>query len=167
MHQYTAPSQRDVAADLYTTAGWIGGSFMLPAKRTLTDFANQEHDFFKLRDVTLPGLDDVIPFFALQRRSVVLIIPKVAEQSVQTAIGKDKMPKDVSCAFSSGVVSGSLMVMGGIRVSDFMLQRSPFFYLEDCTVFLRTPTGPDIRRNIPMVVINRWEIIGVSEPRFV
>jgi hypothetical protein len=167
MHQYSAPAQRDVAADLYTTAGWVEGSFMLPAMRTLSDFANQEHDFFKLKDVRLPGLETLIPFFTLQRRSVILIVPKLVEESIHAKIGKEKARKDVSCAFSSGVVSGSLTVMGGVRVSDFMLHRSPFFYLEDCTLFLRTPTGPEVRRNQPMIVINRWEIIGVSEPRFV
>jgi hypothetical protein len=167
MQQYTPPSQRDVGADLYTTAGWISGSFMVPAMRSITDFANQQHDFFKLKNVKLPGLPNVVPFFILQRRSVVLVIPHAAEQSVKATITAEKDTKDVSCAFHGGVVSGTLTVAKGLRVSDVVLQRDPFFYLTSCNLYLRTSSTPEIRKDLDMVVINRWEIVGVSEPRFV
>ncbi|HEY5610783.1 MAG TPA: hypothetical protein VIL97_06235 [Thermoanaerobaculia bacterium] len=167
MHQYAPPAQREVGADLYTTVGWITGSFMVPSMRNLTDFANQQHDFFKLKDVKLPGVPNIIPFFVLQRRSVVIAIPHVAEPSAKAAIGSEKETKDVSCAFHGGVVSGTLTVAKGLRVSDVVLQRDPFFYLTDCSLFLRTSGTPDIRKDLEMVVVNRWDIAGVSEPRFI
>lgn len=165
--QYTPPSNQELEARLFTTAGWVGGSFLVPPKRSLTDFANQDHDFFKLKDVTLPGLSDVIPFFTLQRMSVILMIPTDSQEGIDSSLAGVKDQKDVSCAFDNGVVSGSLTVGSGIRVSDFMIKRQMFFYLRDCTLFLRTAGKPEITRNIPLIIINRQKIIGVSEPRFV
>lgn len=167
MQQYTPPSNREIGARLFTTAGWLEGEFLVPAKRSLVDFSNQSHDFFKLKDVILPGLKDPIPFFALQRHSVILILPSAAEEGIDSSIGRSREEKDVSCAIDHGVVSGVLSVATGLRMSDFMLKPQPFFYLKDCTLFLRTARTPQITRNIPMVIINRTKIVGLSEPRFV
>ena len=165
--QYTPPSNQETGARLYTTAGWIDGSFLVPPKRSLTDFANQNHDFFKLKSVHLPGLSDEIPFFALQRHSVVLMIPQNPQEGVDSSLAGMKEHKDVSCAFDNGVVSGSLTVGTGIRMSDFMLKKQMFFYLKDCTLFLRTGGKAEVTKDIPLIIINREKIIGVSEPRFV
>lgn len=167
MKQYTPPSNKEVKARLFATAGWIEASFLMPAKRSLTDYSNQQHDFFKLKDVTLPGLKEPIPFFALQRQSVILMLPEDPEEGVDSSIGASREDKDVSCAIDQGVVSGSLSVASGLRMSDFMIKPHPFFYLKDCTLFLRGASGPQITRDIPMIIINRHKIIGVSEPRFV
>lgn len=167
MKQYTPPSNREVKARLLSTAGWIEASFLIPAKRSLTDYSNQQHDFFKLKDATLPGLKEPIPFFALQRQSVILMLPEEAEEGVEGTIGGSKEHKDVSCAIDQGVVSGTLCVSSGLRMSDFMIKPQPFFYLKDCTLFLRSVGGPQITRDISMIIINRHKIVGVSEPRFV
>lgn len=167
LHQYSAPAQREVLADLYTTAGWIQGSFLLPQMRGITAFANQDHDFFKLKNASLPGLARAIPFFLLQRREVVLFIPGETDPGTAAPAVGEREAKDVSCAFANGVASGRLMVNRGIRVSDFILNKTPFFELEDASLFIRTGGTPEVRRNIPMIVISRWRIIGVSEPRFV
>ncbi|MDX1583653.1 MAG: hypothetical protein R3338_08640 [Thermoanaerobaculia bacterium] len=165
--QYTPPSNQETPAKLYTTAGWIDGSFLIPPKRSLTDFANQNHDFFKLKNVKLPGLENQIEFFALQRHSVVLMIPDVPQEGVDSSLAGVREHKDVSCAFDNGVVSGDLTVGKGIRMSDFMLKRQMFFYLKDCTLFLRTAGKAEVTKNVPLIIINREKIIGVSEPRFV
>lgn len=167
MKQYTPPSSREIAARLFTTAGWIDGIFLVPAKRSLTDYSNQPHDFFKLKDVTLPGLKEPIPFFALQRNAVILMVPASTEEGVDSTIGTAKDDKDVSCAIDQGVISGALSVASGLRMSDFMIKPQPFFYLKDCTLFLRNSGAPQITRNMPMIIINRTKIVGVSEPRFV
>ncbi len=167
MNQYSPPSNREVGARLFTTAGWIEGTFLLPARRSLVDFSNQSHDFFKLKDVMLPGLKEAIPFFALQRNSVILILPDAAEEGIDSSIGTAREQKDVSCAIDQGVISGTLSVAAGLRMSDFMMKPQPFFYLKDCTLFLRTTRAPEITRNIPMVIINRTKVVGLSEPRFV
>lgn len=167
MKQYTPPSNRDVKARLFTTAGWIEASFLIPAKRSLIDYSNQAHDFFKLKDVSLPGLKEPIPFFALQRHSVILMLPEEAEEGVDSSIGAAKDDKDVSCAIDQGVVSGSLSVSTGLRMSDFMIKPQLFFYLKNCTLFMRSSGAPQITRNVPMIIINRQKILGVSEPRFV
>ncbi len=164
MSQYTPPTQRDLGAQLLTTAGWVRGWFMVPARRSLTDYVNHQHDFFKLKDVALPGLEKRVPFFALQRRTVILIIPDIPEPSAKVVANANE--KDVSCAFNGGVISGTLWVGTGVRVSDYLLQRDPFFPLTDCRMILRSGNSSQIRE-LELVLLNRGGILGTSEPRFV
>ncbi len=79
----------------------------------------------------------------------------------------EKIERNVSCAFTAGLVSGSLFLKAGIRVSDFLMQKNDFFPLQDASIFLRTTADPDIRRDIALVIVNGHRIIGVSEPRIV
>jgi len=157
---------REVESSFYTTAGWVRGSFVIPTMRNFVDFVNQPHDYFKLKNVKFPGIEPIVPFFALQRQSVILVIPDRHEETLRmTTLTGDKVERDVSCAFMSGFVSGVLFVLQDARVSDFLMQRHSFFYLRDCSLYLRTSRQADIRKEIPMIVVNGKQIIGVSEPR--
>ena len=141
---------------------------MLFRSRNFVDFINQPHDYFKLTEVTLPGIDQEIPFFALQQQSVIFIVPEEHEENLRmTTLAGDKVERDVSCAFSSGIVSGVLFVLKNARVSDFLMQRHSFFYLRECSLHLRSSGKADVRRGVPMIVINGKKIIGVSEPRII
>lgn len=163
---YSPPPQREIPAEILSTAGWIRGNFMLPGMRIFSEYLNHPHDFFKLKSVVLPGLENQIPFFALHRDSVIFVVVKPDNGIL--APTERKRPADVSCAFVGGVISGTLNLPAGVRVSDFLHQKQNFFHLTDCTVFLRSPAGAnEIRRDIPVVIINTRRVIGVSEPRFV
>lgn len=164
---YTPPPQREVSSSMYTTAGWISGTFMVPKLRHFNDYLNHPHPFFKLKAVRLPGLDKEIPFFVLQRSSIIFIIPDAQDDALVSPIGGEKMEREVSCAFANGVVSGTLDILKGVRVSDFLMSRAGLFVLRNCSVFVRTGASPDIRHNVPHVMVNADRVIGVSEPRFV
>lgn len=162
---YAPPPQREIEGQILSTVGWIKGSFMLPAMRVFAEYLNHPHDFFKLKNVTLPGLEAQIPFFALQRDSVILVLVDAGEGVLGSY--DRRRPADVSCAFNGGVVSGTLHLPQGVRVSDFLLQKQRFFHLTDCTVFVRSAGTSDVRRNQPVAIVNARRVIGVSEPRFV
>ncbi|HUO85172.1 MAG TPA: hypothetical protein VM534_08670 [Thermoanaerobaculia bacterium] len=168
MNPHLAPPQREIRSAIFTTAGWVSGTFVIPKMRMLVDYLNQPNDFYKLREVQLPGLTIGVPFFALQRRSVILIVPHEQDEALRmTTLGGEKVERSVSCAFPAGLVSGTLFVREGIRVSDFLMQRNDFFYLQEATVHLRVSGQPDLRRDAALVVVNGNQIIGVSEPRIV
>ena len=166
MAAHLVPPMREVEASIYTTAGWVKGTFVIPKMRNFVDFINQPQDYFKLKDVSLPDIDHPLPFFALQQQSVIFIVPETQEEMLRmTTLAGDKVERDVSCAFSNGIVSGALFVLRNARVSDFLMQRHSFFYLRDCSLYLRTSGHPDIRKGLAMIVVNGNRIIGVSEPR--
>ena len=167
--RYTPPAQRDVTARMFTTAGWINGIFMIPKLRTFVEFLNnQQHDFFKLKDVSLPGLDKVIPFFALQRSTLIFLIPEFESDLFTPPAGGERVTRDVSCALSTGVISGSLDILAGVRVSDFLMSKANFFFpLTKCTTFLRAGGQADVTRDIPVVIVNAPQVLGVAEPRFI
>jgi hypothetical protein len=162
---YTPPAQREVPAEIFTTAGWIKGSFMLPALRIFTEFANQTHDFFKLKGVLLPGLEQTIPFFALQRDSIIFMIVEPGDGMLAALAGRRQT--DISCAFNGGVISGNIDLPQGVRLSDFLLQKAHFFYLTNSTAYLRSGSQSDVRRSIPLALVNSRRVVGISEPRFV
>ena len=138
---------------------------MLPAMRIFSEYLNHPHDFFKLKDVVLPGLDKQIPFFALQRDSVMLILVEPGEGILSAA--DRRRPADISCAFNGGVISGTLNLPQGVRVSDFLLQKQNFFHLTNCSMFMRAAGGKsEVSHDLPVVVVNTRRVIGVSEPRF-
>lgn len=164
---YTPPPQRDLPATIYTTAGWISGTFMVPKLRHFNDYLNHPHPFFKLKTVRLPGLDKDIPFFVLQKTSIIFIIPEPGDEALVSPIGGEKIEREVSCAFANGVISGTLDILKGVRVSDFLMAKAGLFVLRNCSAFLRTPAGSDVRHNIAHLMANSERIIGVSEPRFI
>ncbi len=167
--KYTPPAQFDVPCEMFSTAGWIKGTLMIPKLRNVVDYLNQNHEFLKVKNVYLPGLDKEIPFFAMQKSAIILVLPApTSEVAVSPASAGERKSREVSCALNSGVVSGSIEILGGVRVSDFLMQNAAFFALTQCSIFLRTGGGPaEVRHNIPNVLVNAPQIIGVSEPRFV
>lgn len=160
---YAPPPQRAIPARIFTTAGWIVGEFQVPALRVFSDFVNHPQDFFKLTRVRLPGLDHEIPFFAVQRRSIVFITPEGAPQPSPV---ERKRQVDVSCAFNGGVISGSMNLPQNIRVSDFLAQRHDFFPLTGCTIHLRVGGRPEVTSDVAMAIVNAARVVGVSEPAF-
>jgi hypothetical protein len=166
VNRYSAPAQRELAASMFTVAGWITGSFLIPKLRHFSDFLNQPQEFFKLKAVRLPGLEKELPFFVLQRNSIIFVVP-ADDDDLVPAVGGEKLEREVSCAFANGVVSGTLDVLKGVRVSDFLMSRAGLFVLRNCSTFIRTGATPEVRHNIPYVIVNSERVIGVSEPRFV
>lgn len=161
-----APPQRDVAARILTSSGWMRGNFVVPQMRRFVEFANHPDDFFKLRDVQLPSIPGRAEFFALQRDSVVFIIPdSIREVSRISTLGQDKVERDVSCAFDNGLISGSLYVPKGLRVSDYLIQRKRFFEIYECEYVVGMRERIEKSPNLPIALVNANRIIGVSEPR--
>ena len=161
-----APPQREVDSTVFTQAGWMRGAFVVPNTRRLVEFANQPDDFFKLRDVQLPSVTGRAEFFALQRDSVVFVVPHDPKERAGFAtLSGDRVERDVSCASESGIVSGVLYVPKGLRVSDYLIQRKRFFELFDCEYVVRGGEHFQRSEGVPLILVNANRIIGVSEPR--
>ncbi|MEM6960361.1 MAG: hypothetical protein AAF355_05630 [Myxococcota bacterium] len=154
------PKQRKLASRVFTSAGWVLGTFHVPEKVPFMEFLNGTQDFFTLTEVKLPRQGRPMPFLALQRSAAALIVP-----------GKDEWNRDarniencrrVSCLFDGGLVLGTLELPEETRVSDHLMRKQHFIVLRNCTVGLDLGDVPSMEAN-PIVIANTDRVIGVAE----
>ena len=163
---YSPPPQRSVDATIVTVGGPIRASFLVPAMRIFVEYLNHHQDFMKLKDVTLPGVEKVVPFFALQRDSVIFILPSGNEAVAPPAL-REQRSVEVSCAIVGGAITGTLRLNQGVRVSDFLMQKAHFFPMFDCTSYIRTGGQSKVTPGIAMALVNSRRVIGIAEPPFI
>ena len=136
------PPQRRVAGRVHTPAGWIAGTFHVPEQQSLLSFFNSARDFFTLTEVQLPGQSSEVPFLALQRSAVNLIIPAADERiDDDAAPDEDAVTHHVSCLLDGGVLMGTLQLPASVRVSDHLMANARFLAIHNCTVGFDRPRG--------------------------
>lgn len=162
---YTPPPQKAVEASVFTSAGWMRGAFLVPALRIFAEYLNHQQEFLKVRNAILPGVDHPLPFFALRRDSIIFMVPS-GEDMIVSPEGRQPRSADISCAFNSGAISGTLHLPQGVRVSDFLLQKAHFFPLFRCTAYIRSGSHLKATPDLQIALVNARNVIGVSEPPF-
>ncbi|MEM9190194.1 MAG: hypothetical protein AAGF12_13500 [Myxococcota bacterium] len=159
------PSQRKVTAKVYTTAGWIAGTFHVPEVVPFLEFLGGDEDFFTLTDVELPRQTSPLPLLALQRHSTALVIPSADEVGPAP---ESTTVHQVSCLLDGGVVMGSLYLPPDLRVSDQLtLSARPgrrFVVLRRCTVGLdQSLPGKAGVETARLALVNVERVVGVAE----
>jgi hypothetical protein len=158
------PKTRSVTATVHTSAGWIRGTFTLPAIQGFLDFLNQSKGFHKLVNVTLPDGSEV-PFLAVPRSAALALVPNQDDQNLQSRnLTGATAAHRILCLLDAGVIRGTLETANNLRVSDYLMQHSDFIALRDATIdFGSTPLGSDVAQPIPFIVILASGVVGVSE----
>jgi hypothetical protein len=158
------PHQRQVTAQIYSTAGWLEGTFHLPKMSKLLEGLNKEPEFYRLTDVNFlarKGLQ--LEFFALQRRSTVLIVPPDGESDLRLQ-KEETRPIRVYCLFEGGYVEGRMRLRKGVRVSDYLPKQDGFVLLENCKLRLGDITTDFfVEEEHDAVLINAGRVVGFSE----
>jgi len=149
-----------VTSRIYTTSGWVVGSFHVPTGETLCGLL-EKSKFFTLTDVTLPQGGEPLAFFALARTATVLIIPGEGAAIDPRSQGDTK--RQVSCLLEHGVVMGALYLPGEVRVSDHLVGSDRFFVVGDCTVGIDTTGRPASVEATHAAIINARRVVGVAE----
>jgi hypothetical protein len=153
--------RRGVASVILSDFGWIEGTFVIPKLNSFVDYLNNAQRYVKLTDVTMPGLEPRLPFFALAQDAYTLILPDANDDHLRSANPQaQSRTHSISCVFAAGWVSGSLDTIPSARVSDFLGQGREFFLLRDCAIYVRGQAS----RRAPIVIVNSARILGVSEP---
>lgn len=154
---------RQVAAEILLPAGWVTGTFVVPEGQSFLDFLAHSGAFLKVVDAFVPGHPDVVPFFAVQRGAVQLIVPSAGDDRVETpgAMGITA-PWSISCLFEGGAVHGRLDFLMNQRLSDFLKQQTGFLVIRDASW---TPIGggDEPGRTWPLVLVNSPQLNGISE----
>ncbi|MFN7972522.1 MAG: hypothetical protein U0166_09265 [Acidobacteriota bacterium] len=157
---YEAP-HRDIDARIYTSAGWIKGSFRLPQLHGLIDHLDHSGPFLRLAGVVVPGLEKPCAAMALRRNAAIVILPMGDEDELQlrTTVA-DTVGHRVSCILHAGVVSGVLASLRHVNPTDFLIHHPGFILLRDCHIFVRGERergGP-----FPLVIVNAARVVAVS-----
>ena len=158
---YLAESvQRKLA--ILSGGGWITGTLRVAKMPVLIDAIEGIGEFLRLSEVRLPNTPAPIPFFALHRSSVMYIVPLDDPQRAETTpFTKPTLIHEVSCLFDQGVLSGTLEILTGMRVSDYLVQRAGFMPVRGCTWHGAAATGAPA--TFPLALVNRQRVVGVSE----
>ena len=86
----TAPRLRQVTADVLTPVGWMNGTFRVPPQQPFIDFLTLGTlgvQILKFTRVRVPNEPDVVPFVALRRESVILVVPTLTKDLIEEPDG--------------------------------------------------------------------------------
>jgi hypothetical protein len=109
----------------------------------------------------LPEQPRTIPFLALQRKAVLVVVPG-EDVSLGIHEAEEQVRHEVACLFDGGLVMGSLPLKPGVRVSDVLMQSKEFFAIEDCTLGIDASPEP-IMEAEELVFVHAAEMFGVAE----
>ena len=146
---------------LFTPTGWVIGQLHVPEGVGLLPFLNSEEAFFRMTNVSLPEQPQTIPFLALQRKAVLIVVP--GEDALLGLHEHDKRVRhEVACLFDGGLVMGTLPLPKSVRVSDELMHSEEFFAIEDCTLGIDASPEP-IMEAEELVFVHAAEMFGVAE----
>ncbi len=146
---------------LFTPTGWVIGTLHVPDGLGLLPFLNGEEAFFRMTNVSLPEQPRTIPFLALQRKAVLIVVPgEDALLGLHEDDGRDR--HEVACLFDGGMVMGTLPLPRGVRVSDELMQSEEFFAIEDCTLAIDASPEPLMEAE-ELVLVHGAEMFGLAE----
>ena len=146
---------------LFTPTGWVIGTLHVPKGVGLLPFLNGDEAFFCMTNVSLPEQPRTIPFLALQRNAVLIVVPG---EKVLLGVHEDntRVRHEVACLFDGGLVMGTLPLPKGVRVSDELMRSKEFFALEDCTLGIDASPEP-IMEAEELVFVHAAQMFGVAE----
>ncbi len=157
--QRVSPSVATVR--MFTPAGWVIGTLHVPAGMGLLPFLNGDEAFFRMTNVSMPAQPETIPFLAVQRKAVLIVVPG---EDVMLGLDEDdgRTRHEVACMFAGGLVMGTLSLPKGVRVSDELMESEEFFAIDDCTVGIDASPDPVMEAE-KLVFVHAAEIFGVAE----
>lgn len=160
-----APALRKVVANILMDAGWVHGTFQVPAQQSLLDYFGGAGPLLKLTQARFPGEAEPMPFLALRREVITLIDPTIDQNMVEAPGGVGRTsPHQVRCLLPAGQLHGTLGVLINVRLSDYLRQQTGLLVLRDCTF---VPPGEPLTsakcRRMAVALLNLGRAYGISE----
>jgi hypothetical protein len=131
----------------------------VPTLHSFDDHLQKPRPFLLLTDVSLGG-DRVLPFLALRRSFVNVVVPLCPLAHLQIDAPSGAEWRAVECWLQEAVVVGELPLRPGVRVSDFMTHHDGFLTLRRAVV---TPAPPGLEELAECVLVNGREVAAVTE----
>lgn len=162
---FVGPALRKVVANILTEAGWVHGTFLVPAQQNLLDYFGGAGPLIKLTHVRWPGEVEQLPFIALRREVITLVDPTIEPDMVEAPGGIGRTtPHRVRCFLAGGQLHATLAVLVNVRLSDFLRQQTGLVVLRDC-LFVPAGETTDSKqsRRMPVAILNLRHVHGVGE----
>ncbi len=141
--------------------GWIRGVIHVSKLHSFVEHLNSKSSFVKMTEVTLPGRDDTLPFFALHKQSIILVAPAETETHLEKAAG-ERDDHHVDCMLEDVIIRGVIKVRKGVRLSDGLAQHDGFLVLRE-TLIRGMSSGQVVERRVPVAIVNDDALIGIAE----
>ncbi|MEM7437797.1 MAG: hypothetical protein AAF436_21785 [Myxococcota bacterium] len=146
---------------LLTPTGWVIGTLHIAEGVGLLPFLNGDESFFRMTNVSLPEQPRTIPFLALQRNAVLVVVPG-EDVLLGLHVDNDHERHEVACLFDGGLVMGTLPLAKGMRVSDELMRSNEFFAIEDCTLGMDASPEPVMEAE-ELVLVHAAQMFGIAE----
>ncbi len=149
-----------------TPSGYISGSCNLPLNRSLRAFLSSDDELIKLTGVVLPGTKKPIPFFAIQKSAIILVVPNGERCAEEDASGLVRAKsQSVSCLLAHGSIHGEFLLPDVIRFSDYLTLKKGFIELRQCHIGSSSFLYPEDVDGvaIPLVLINTQNLVGITD----
>jgi hypothetical protein len=127
----------------------------------LLAYLNSDEPFFRMTNVSLPEQPRSLPFLALHRKAVLIIVPG-EDVLLGLHLEDRRTRREVACLFDGGLVMGTLRLPRGMRVSDELMESEEFFAIEDCTLGFDAAPEPLMEAE-ELVFVHAAEMFGVAE----
>lgn len=157
------PPQRTIEAWVLAGSRWLRGTFHVPRLHCFDDHLNKPRPFLGLTDVSLGG-DRILPFLALRRSFVNVVVPLCPSPRLQLDRMPGAEPRAVECWLQDAVVVGELALAPGVRISDYLIHHDGFLALRRAVL---TPPPPGHAELLDCVLVNGREVVAVTEERTV
>jgi hypothetical protein len=157
------PPQRTIEAWILAGSRWLRGRFHVPRLHRFDDHLNKPRPFLGMTDVSLGG-DRILPFLALRRSSVNVVVPACPAPLLQIDVPPGAEPRAVECWLEDAVVVGELALAPGVRISDYMIHHDGFLTLRRAVL---TPPPPGHEEFVECVLVNGRAVVAVTEERSV
>lgn len=155
------PPQRQIEAWILAGSRWLRGTFHVPRLHSFCEHLQKPRPFLLLTDVSLGG-DRTLPFLALRRSFVNVVVPLCPEPLLQLDARQGATPRQVECWLQDAAVIGELSLMPNVRVSDFMIHHDGFLTIRRAVV---TPAPPGHDPLVSCALLNSHAVVAVTEER--
>jgi len=159
-----SPDQRQVTCQILTRAGWMSGTYHMLRVGKFLEQLNVPGEFHKITDATFAGKNTLLPFFALQREAITMVIPPPNESDLVIEGTEELTAHKVFVLFEQGFVEGTMMIRKNVRISDYLVKQAGFVLLRRCTLKLGSLQDEFFaEEKHPAIAINAKQIVGVSD----
>lgn len=147
-----------------TDSCWLVGKLVAPAQLSFADYLDRAPEFLSLTDVILEGRPKTLPLFALHRDAIVFMLIETDQPLVSSKTPKDSVEHAISCLIAQGSLVGTMRILRGVRLSDYLSKNTGFVVVEDCHYRIRDPWSREVLDHRERaILLNTQAVIGISE----
>lgn len=166
------PHLREVATRMHIDHyGWITGTLHVAPQHSVMYHLNRFADrakkadeggqYVKVTQARFPGQSQAVPFLALRRESISLVLPTDTNDKFMQRDPGSTVPHAVTFMLADLYVHGTIVIPPNLRVSDFLQSNRGFLAVTDATLILPTQERAG-QQAAPAVLVSQTHAVAVA-----